>query len=242
MSQCLLSLSAPVIAHDRASFLAVCRSLVTFPVATRGSRGAGRLMGESRLKWHRSWIKSSPRRPPRSNTPHDDAGSQQRNTPGGIWGRSSGEDQEAKKFRAFRFFLTPKIQKSEKLHSMYVGVGASAVVRQLLLLCRNYDTVKYIRRNCRNYGRKAPGPVVIHRQAGNNARGLRRISPRRRQRFGRRERATIFRIQLKSGQEVEVLRSHGDYSAWFGSQKHGVGRLEAPARRASHDDLTSSGR
>jgi len=25
-------------------------------------------------------------------------------------------------------------------------------------------TIKYIRRNCRNYGRKAPGPVVIHRQ------------------------------------------------------------------------------
>lgn len=47
---------------------------------------------------------------------------------------------------------------------MYVGVGASAVVRQLLLRCRNYGTEKYIRRNCRNYGRKAPDPVVIHTQ------------------------------------------------------------------------------
>ena len=44
--------------------------------------------------------------------------------------------------------------------------GASVVVRQLLLRCRNYGTVKYICRNCRNYGRKAPDPVVIHRQGG----------------------------------------------------------------------------
>ena len=50
---------------------------------------------------------------------------------------------------------------------MYVGVGASAVVRQLLLRCRNYGTVKHIRRNCRNYDRKALDPVVIHRAARN---------------------------------------------------------------------------
>jgi len=100
---------------------------------------------------------------PRCNTPHDDAGSQQRNTPGGIWGRSSAEDQEAKKFRAsVLFFKNIKNPKSEKLRGMYVGAGASAVVRQLLLRHRNYGTVQYI---CRNYGRKAPGPVVIHRQA-----------------------------------------------------------------------------
>ena len=43
MSQCLLSLYAPIITHDNFPFLAVW---VTFPVATRGSRGAGRLMGE----------------------------------------------------------------------------------------------------------------------------------------------------------------------------------------------------
>ena len=51
----------PIIIHDHVSFLAVCRSWVTSPAATRGSRGAGRLMGESRLKWHRSWATSSAR-------------------------------------------------------------------------------------------------------------------------------------------------------------------------------------
>jgi len=60
--------------------------------------------------------------------------------------------------------LSGKMSSSFKLRNMYVGAGASAVERQLLLRCRNYATVKYIRRNCRNYGRKAPGPVVIHRQ------------------------------------------------------------------------------
>ena len=64
MSQCLLSLYAPITTHDNFPFLAVCWFWVTFPVAPRGSRGAGRLMGDSRLKWHRSWATWSPRRPP----------------------------------------------------------------------------------------------------------------------------------------------------------------------------------
>ena len=46
----------------------------------------------------------------------------------------------------------------------YVLGRVGRIARQLPLRCRSYGTVKYIRRNCHNYGRKAPDPVVIHRQ------------------------------------------------------------------------------
>ena len=48
----------------------------------------------------------------------------------------------------------------------------------------------------------------------------------------------FFALFLPNNGPVPVTITAG-YSAWFGSQKLGVGRLEAPARRASHDDLKS---
>jgi hypothetical protein len=52
---------------------------------------------------------------PGSNTPHDGAGSQQRNTPGGFGAEAAQKTKKRKSFaRAFRFLNTknPKIRKA----------------------------------------------------------------------------------------------------------------------------------